>query len=130
MRATGQIIAREHRNGLGQLDGITFDWVGGNTVEISYFVIDHASFLDVWQRGSIIGIGPYRLRIIENRPDLATFVCAREGPLAWLWAALYRATRWLDLAYRRLILTAACRGLAECPPYTVPTWRCLRLPWR
>ncbi len=66
--------------------------------------------------------------MIAYRPDLDCYVVARDGLRAWGWAIWYPLRRLVEGIYWRLILTADVWGLARCNPYTVPTWRDLRLP--
>ena len=72
----------------------------------------------------IVTIGPYKLRVFEFDFRLLTYSLVRKDSLLGnLKVILYRFTRWLDLIYRRLIITASVWKLAEYHPAQIPNWR-------
>lgn len=82
--------------------------------------------------GDIVEVGPYRLKVFE-RDDLFfvgtyTYYLTRlDSPIANLRVTAYRLTRWLDLIYRRLIITAAVWKLADYHGGQIPSWRDLHI---
>lgn len=58
--------------------------------------------------GDIVEIGPYKLKIFEYEVWRDTYYLVRlDSPIGSLRATTYRLTRWFDLIYRCLIITAA-----------------------
>ena len=110
-------------NPLGKVEQRTYQWVGD-----SPYVRVRRDFVSGLGIGPYrINIGPYRLLVIEFEPWQDTFLCVRADKLGALRVALYRATRLLDLAYRRMIVTLAVWNLAEFHPAYVPSWRDIKL---
>ncbi len=78
--------------------------------------------------GDVLRVGPYRVKVFECRV-MWTYDYRGElygwGSSARYW--LYRATRWMDGVYRRIILTAYVWGLADCEAGYIPSWRDLKV---
>ena len=123
--ANAKIIVNEHRDFRGGLERLSYQWVGGNVICISY---DLAVKLGVDSRvckpGDVFCVGPYRLRIVWRDPvPPYTVMAMRVGWVAWGRIIFYAVIKRIEKVYRRLILTAAVWGLAEYDDAVVPTWR-------
>lgn len=107
----------------GQIVARNYGWVGGQIVMVD------ARREHTPDKG-IIQVGPYRLHVLDFIILESAFLCVRDdGPRSWLMVAIYRGSRWVDLIYRRLIVTAAVWGLADWCFNTgeLPTWRALHI---
>lgn len=80
--------------------------------------------------GDIVEAGPYRLKVFEYDAlfFVDTYYLTRlDSPIANLRVTAYRLTRWLELIYRRLIITAAVWKLAGYHGAQIPSWRDLHI---
>ena len=123
MNVTGNIVVNKHRNQLGNLiDRIDYEWRGGR---YAYVDLDFIGPLDILPKiGMIIKIGPFNAKIIEidcvmRRVTILRFSSIFDY-LRYVW---HRSNKILDLAYRRLIITAAVWNIGYFNNATVPSWR-------
>lgn len=116
------ICTDEEQNGIHTT---RYGWQGGDYVEVDKILLANFwpahSPLPVGGQGkSRWKIGPFRLRALEDRN--VTILMVRERRF---WTNLvcfaYKSSRWLDLFYRRLIVTACIWGLGQWNPARVPT---------
>jgi hypothetical protein len=128
-----EILFTETYDLKGNSEQIICKWEGpkGGILGISSKLIEHARD-DIFQAsrplqiGTLVRIGPYRLRIFGRSEewDYDTWYLVRhDSVLGNLRAVVYRATRWFDLVYRRLIITAAVWKLADYNPNVIPGWQ-------
>ncbi len=111
-------------NAVGVREVHNVEWVGNSL----YIYISDELLRDIVGVGGKITplqIGPYKLIAVTGDIDMArgAWLYVRADRFGALRAWLYRATRWIDLVYRRCIITLAVWGLADYSQYTVPTWR-------
>jgi hypothetical protein len=73
--------------------------------------------------GDMIWLGNFRLKVIANfRGWPNDFVVMLPDTLAVLMCTILPFSRWADMIYRRLILTAAVWNLAKCNAAQWPHW--------
>ncbi len=121
MRDTALILTQVKFNALGQREQVTFQWVG----ESPYTYITGVALddLGIKDEDKSFWIGPYRLVKLERYVDRDEWLCIRsDWQYAWR-VPIYRSTRWLDWAYRRLIVVLAVFELADYHQYAIPSWR-------
>lgn len=124
------IIITEHRNPLGHIERYDYRWEGGNTAAISNSLLFKRMRTEDYIRlcsGAVFTLGPFQLRILEDDPFRDITYVARDGWRTTLRYYFHRATRSLDLIYRRLIISAAVWGLARYDRAAIPSWRDLDL---
>jgi len=107
-------------NAVGVKESHNYEWVG----ESPYIYITGCALdgLGVPDNATSFLVGPYRLLRIERDPVMDAWLCVRADRFGALRVWLYRATRWIDLAYRRCIITLAVWGLADYSAQNIPTW--------
>jgi hypothetical protein len=76
----------------------------------------------------IISIGGYRLMMIERDYCTNSFLFVKKDWLAYPRLVLYKSTRFLDLAYRRIIITLCVWNLAKYHEGRIPSWRDIKIP--
>lgn len=119
----------------GNLEQITCEWDGprDGIVKLSDRFLNDSVFgcivPGLWDAiGVTIKIGPFKLKCFEYDPfsNIYSFIRA-DSVLGNIKVFAYQLTRWLDLAYRRLIITAAVWKLAEYRPECYPSWEDLHI---
>jgi hypothetical protein len=109
-------------NEVGIREATTYRWAGKSPyIEITWDMIR-----TLYKPGDDINeiqIGPYKLLFVEDKPQWDSRLYVRKDKLGALRVFFYRSTRWLDLVYRRLIITLAVWGMADYHRSTVPGWR-------
>lgn len=127
MIADAHIIVTEIRDFRGNLERLEWDWQGGKVagISIDFLSVAERSKLDVenLREGDVFSLGPFRLLVVDYNLMREQLLVMQTGHMARLRLHIHKATRWVDQAYRRLILMACIWGLAKYNPYTVPTWR-------
>lgn len=123
MMDTAYLKVTQHINPLGKVEQLTYEWEGKSP----YVRVPSRTVSGLGVGPYKINIGPYRLLVIEFEPWQDTFLCVCRDRLGQLRVALYRATRLLDLAYRRSIVTLAVWNLADYSPGYIPSWRDIKL---
>lgn len=119
----------------GNPEQFTYEWEGpkDGILRVSEPLLDELRLAPDIPRqwgaiGEIISIGPYQLKIFEFEGRGPTYHLVRiDSLLGNIKVIAYRLTRWLDLAYRRLIITASVWRLAEYRPECYPSWEDLYL---
>lgn len=106
-------------NALGLRESETFRIVGDSP----YVLVGR---LDDAKTGDVVKIGPFNLLVVERRWEIDGALCVRADRFGALRIWVYRATRWLDWAYRRCIITLAVWGLADYQQASIPSWRDIR----
>ena len=98
------IKTTQQRNLFGVPEIINHEWVGESPfVSISGDMIE--GIADYHQRHNSIVIGPYKLRFVERFLHSDTYVYVKDSPYGRLLEFGYKSTRWLDLVYRRVLMT-------------------------
>lgn len=111
----------------GRIEQTTYEWVGESPyTRVSHRLISEVA-KDIYE--TEIQVGPYKLlRVDKDAFGYADFpLYVRKDKLGALRVALYRSTRLLDLAYRRLIVTLAVWRLAEYNAAVYPSWRDIKI---
>jgi hypothetical protein len=120
-----RITTTVNYDGNGRRISYSYKWEGpeDGIVGVSFDLLRDADPAVTKQRGDILVIGPYRLRIIGEGYMSPAVYAMRDGwnavariRVIWLWHLL-------DKIYRRAVMTCAVWGLAERPAGVVPTWR-------
>ncbi len=132
------IIGHTKHDLKGNLEQITYEWDGPKSgfVRISYELlaegISDSVPLQMFDTvGKTMQIGPFKLRCFEYNPTSNTYDFVRINSfIGNVNAIVYRLTRWLDLIYRRLIITASIWKLADYNPAAIPPWRDLYIAQR
>ena len=86
------------------------EWQGSDPAIMPSRVLDA---FRVQPKGKVLTVGPYRLRILANRPEWGGHLVMRDGHKAKIIEWLYRITRWQRWLSIRLILTLYVWGLAQ-----------------
>ena len=113
---------------LGKREAVNYRWVGKSP----YLRIDGRLLQDMGytENAPRVQFGPYKLMFVEYEYFSGVSVYVRSDKLGALRVVLYKSTRLLDLAYRRLIITLAVWGLAEFSPAKIPSWQDIKfLKW-
>lgn len=113
-------------NSIGVREAITYKWIGKSPyIRISWNLLKEIVGIGGWM--DKIKIGPYPLlRVSENLAE-GYVLYVRADKLGAMRVVFYRLTRWLDIIYRRMIITLAVWGLAEYHEAAVPTWRDIKI---
>jgi hypothetical protein len=123
MMQTSVLEVTRRTNAIGKIEQYTYKIIGKSPlIKISGdFIGDNMT-----QKRDLI-LGPYRLKFVdyEYHSDVATY--ALKSPLGHVLAFFYHATRWLDLIYRRTIITLAVWRLAEFHNGYIPSWRDIKI---
>lgn len=92
--------------------------LGNRTLRMASTIIKPFKFKGV---GSTINLNGLRLKVVGEYYHSEYLVML---PSAWaaIFYYLLPIPRWFDKIYRRLILTAAVWGLADCPAAEIPYW--------
>lgn len=124
---------QSHHDFKGNIEQVTVrNWDGpkDGILEIStYFWDDLVRNFSVKtnpQIGDVITIGPYRLRVFEQK-RLVYRLVRTDSLLGNLKVYIYKSSCWLDLVYRRLIITASVWKLAEYRPEYIPSYENLHI---
>lgn len=72
--------------------------------------------------GSIVNLNGLRLRVVAEMWNGFEHLVMLPNTWAVIFYYLFPISRWFDKIYRRLILTAAVWGLADCPAAEIPYW--------
>lgn len=127
--ANAQLIFHTKRGLRGNIEQLTYEWDGpkDGIIGVSGYIISEKAE-ECKLIGAIIEWGPYKLQIIEYDPcrDL-TYLIRQDSYMGRLRAVIYHLSQWLDLAYRRLIITAAVWKLADYDIGKIPSWRDLHI---
>lgn len=107
---------------LGNVEQVTYTWPHG-CCRASINAVELRSDWFELRPGDQLTIGPYRVRVVETDFMMRSVVVVRDGPLWRAWLAASRVGRLADLAYRRLIITAAVWGAADYDQGRMPSWR-------
>jgi hypothetical protein len=120
----GTITATRHQGPLG-LEQAHYQWEGGRYARVRRSLLgrDDGSV----RVGEVVWAGPYRVRVIRCDFMLDAVTVVPEEPRAWGDLLTSLTAQLIERVYRRLILTAAIWGLANCDPSTLPTWRDLHV---
>lgn len=115
----------DFRNGPEQ---VKFSWEGGDVALIDNFFLRDEGICDSenpLSPGDVFTLGALRLRVIGNAwgARSKTFYVMRDGWRARLRYLILSRTHWLDMVYRRLIITLSVWRLAEYNEAVVPSWR-------
>lgn len=73
--------------------------------------------------------GGLKLEIVAHEYP-AYYIAMLPGLGALLFYQLYRSTRWIDLIYRRFIVTAAVWGIAKVDHREIPHWGWITKQWK
>jgi hypothetical protein len=112
-------------DGNGNRINYDYEWEGptNGIVGVTFDLLRDADPAAMKQRGDILVIGPYRLRIVGEGYMSPAVYAVRDGwnaaarvRMIWLWHLL-------DKVYRRAVMTCAVWGLANRPAGVIPTWR-------
>lgn len=118
------LLVTEQTNPLGIKEKREYQWEGKSPyVRVSLY---GRWFPDVEKINGDkeIQIGPYRLLQIDDGRFYSDYLLyVRKDKFGALRVWFYKATRLLDLIYRRAIITLAVWRLADYHEATVPTWR-------
>ena len=122
----GQLIITRKVNALNMIEGYDFRWEGGPTCIIG--LCSFSGSLIKWIKPDIAQIGPYRLKLIERDyiMDRATLV-RLDFPFWWFIVFSNKMTHWLDLIYRRTIITMAVWKLANYDGAILPSWHNIKI---
>jgi hypothetical protein len=120
------ITVRVGYNALGNVERVTYTWPEG-CYRAHIRAVDLSCSWFELRPGDRLTIGPYQVRVIELDFLCRSVVVVRDGSLWWTWLLASQAGRRADLAYRRLITTAAVWGLADYDAGRVPNWRDLHV---
>ncbi len=85
-------------NGALLIGPATITWLGPPLARLTYPSLIYAPEADYelpLRVGSVVGVGPYRLRVVGEEPETATVLVRRCGPWGWLWWAGWKIARWL-----------------------------------
>ena len=110
----------------GEIEHMDYSWHGGPIIGVSERMILRSGFASgPVCPGSIVTIGQFRLRIIEDQPSISEgyFLAMRDGWRAWIRERALPSLRWMDTIYRRLVITASIWGMARYYGATYPSWR-------
>lgn len=118
---TAYIETTVRRNTLGRIEVESHRWVGKSPyVRISYDLLCQIAPANERHK---IQLGPYRLLLVDQESYWDAPLYVRADKFGALRVALYKYTRLLDLAYRRLIITLAVWNLADYHEGTMPAWK-------
>lgn len=126
-----QLIFHTKHDFKGNLEQLTCEWEGPKdgvlAIHKEFMPEINSVFikkLNLPRVGDAIRIGPFNLKVFEFDGFRDVYRLVRtDSFLGNIKVIAYRLTRWLDLAYRRLIITAAVWKLAEYRPERYPSWQ-------
>jgi hypothetical protein len=127
LEADARIVVHERRSALyNRLEGRDYEWQGGKVAAVDLYLaawIEGDDSIRHLRPGDVFTHGPFRLRVVSREMEFFgdRVLVMRDGLRALLRYRLHRAARLLDLACRRLILTAAVWSLARVDAGRVPT---------
>lgn len=109
------------QNPLGIRESIDFEWEGKSP----YVLIDANTLYEIGLKEfkNPLIIGKYKLLLVERQYHMDGCLYVRSDKFGALRVFLHRSTRWLDLAYRRAIITLAVWKLAKYQSNVIPSWR-------
>jgi hypothetical protein len=126
MMDTAYLEVTEHVNQLGKVEQFTYKWIGKSPyTRIGWRLL--GNIVGIGGDTINVQIGPYKLLKVEDDYQRDAVLYVRADKLGALRVALYKATRLIDLAYRRMIVTLAVWNLAEFSPAYIPSWRDIKL---
>lgn len=129
MKADGFIEVRQFASPLGVVERREYHWKGGPTIYVSgAFLYYGSEILKVGDSISLIKIGPYRLRLIDQNPSRDEYRYVREDyAFWWIVVGWHHFNRMLDLTYRRVIIVLSIFKLADLTQAQYPSWRDIHL---
>ena len=112
----------------GRQETITHTWEGGDRVRISYNLLAevgcHPVIIERLDTGDNVNLSIFPIRVIKNNYWSCELECIRyRGLITDAIIILYKLTRWLDVIYRRAIITLYVWRLARYQQAAIPTWR-------
>lgn len=120
IKPTGHLVKTEYEDFAGKLERVEYSLEGDSTFAISLISLKRDN---VKVSKGKLTIGPYRFRIIHLNQPYGEYIVCLDGSKARLLATLYHLTRFSEIIYRRLIITASVWRLAEYHPGYLPGWR-------
>jgi hypothetical protein len=129
---TANLIGHDNYDFKGDIEQAIFEWDGpkDGIIRISGEFLSHfCGFMGSRPKDMInetLSFGPYKLKCYETdeMPLHTDYLFFRtDSSMAYIKVFLYHSSRWFDLAYRRLIITAAVWRLAEYYPHQIPSWQ-------
>lgn len=130
IEANAQILITQHYDLRGNTERYTYKWDGpkNGIVAMSAMFLRQLdpslSTKDALEVGDIVRVGPYKLKVFSWSDLEWNYYFVRQDSFTGnIRATAYRLTRWLDLIYRRLIITAAVWNLAMYDPSQIPSWK-------
>jgi hypothetical protein len=133
--STGEIIVTRTENPEAGTALLSYEWHGGAVVRLGEPVL-RRPVGDGWilqdpPIGTVIHVGPYRLRTIGELDFMTLSVPAvRDNWRAIARALGARTARWLRGHYFAALRHANRQGWAATPDGCVMSWRDLRPPWK
>ena len=128
---TASIMVHSKTNTLGMQEAKNYEWIGASPfLEVFPVLLGDLGYTNFNEPA--IRLGPYKLLFVEYRPHKGVILYVRADRLGKIRVALYKATRLLDLIYRRLIITMAVWNLADYHISVIPTWTDIKIvqKWR
>ena len=122
------IVVTVHRNQLGMVEKRTHEWMGDSP----YVRIDRGVLRELFESDSPdkVKIGQYQLLKVDDNPWEFSVLYVLDNPLGHLKVVAYKIVRWLDLIYRRAVITLAVWNLADFSHAAIPSWQDVRfLKW-
>lgn len=121
----GHLNGTVFNNPLGYRELITWDWEGPPETLVAWEILDNIGISD---KAESIDIGGYRLALIERYPErMQNHYIRKDYPFWWMHVLSAKLARPLSLAFHRLILTLVVWNLADHNPYTVPSWKDIKI---
>jgi hypothetical protein len=110
------IIGHVQHNALGQAESVWFEWDGPRD---GVAAVERRKDRRI---GGILMLGALRLRIVDDDFYGSRHLVMLDGWRARIRPHVFRVLRLADLAYRRLIVTAAVWGLADYSSALLPSY--------
>lgn len=121
---TSYIERTVHVNPIGKLEGFSYKWIGDSPyVYIDFYVMETEGL----REKNLISIGGHKLLFVEIDYMRGSYLFVRKDKLGAMRIFLHKASRFLDLAYRRFIITLAVWNLAKYHEGKIPSWRDIRI---
>jgi len=121
---TSKLTFAVKTNKLGQRESLTCEWEGKSPyIYIAIPVIMDELNVNWNEIPKEVQLGPYKLLEVSREPQYDSILYVRKDKFGKLRVALYKSTRWMDLIYRRLLLTLVVWNLANYSMNSIPSWR-------